>query len=292
MPPAKKVVKKVVKKKVVKKKVQSKINRKKLDKKFQLSYEDKIYFIQMRTVSIIKKYKQAILIIGTPGVGKTKSVLEQIAAFKEDPEFKGTTLHLVTGKIATAREFYKTLHDNNSSDTIIVFDDVDDLLNKQSGAAQLIKAACTEKAIRHIGFKDNEIKKDNKDYKTEINFKSRIIFISNIPESKLEHALYSRLNPYEIDVTPMELFDYIKNNLSTCGSKRVPVKFKQEIIDFLEETDLIADSKHFDFRIWDDLVLMRRSSTMGYKEKPKNGEVIDWQQFVYALMQKGKRKKM
>lgn len=268
------------------KKSMTSIKRKALDKQYELSYENKIYFVRMRVQSIIQGYKTAILILGSSGCGKTEAITDELrTTIKEDEKYKDFTVIEINGKISNAKSFYKILWDNNDSKKIIIFDDVNDLLDRNSKSIDVVRAACGESKIRDVYFTDNEITEDSKPYKSLLKLKSRIIFISNLTEAKLQESLHSRLNPYEIVVTPQEMLNYIKKNLENCKpflQKSIDIKYKQEVINFIEEVELISVCKHFDFRIFSDLVLFRLAS------KTED----DWKPLVYNLMKKGTRKKM
>lgn len=250
---------------------------------YEMDYNAKMDFIRMRVQSVIQGYKNAILIMGSAGIGKTTVILDELnETIKHNDKFQNYNIIEFNGKISQPKSFFKLLSDNNDSKNILLFDDCNDLLDRNSKSVDIVRSACGESKIRDVYFTDSEITPTSKKYKSHLKLRSKIIFISNLTESKLQESLYSRLNPYEIVIEPQELLDYIENNLTVIKPTQVPLGWKKEVIAFIKKENLIKSCKHFDFRIFFDLVLFRAAS------KIEN----DWKTYVYALMQKGIRKKM
>jgi len=241
---------------------------------YRLTFDEKIDFIRMKTQAVLQDYSRSILILGTSGVGKTTAVQDEITStIKEDAKFTGLRFESFTGTIKNAKAFYKILYDNNDKNLILIFDDVNELLKKNSQSVDLMRGALGEERIRKIDYSDSTINGDSK-YKSSLNLSSRIIIISNFSRNKIEPAILSRTNPLEIIVTPEELFDYIKAHLAQCKPRGMPIALKREVIDFIEKEKLIKNVKHFDFRIFKDLCLFRMASKVP----------DDWKKFVYNLM--------
>jgi Cdc6-like AAA superfamily ATPase len=241
---------------------------------YALSFEEKMDFIRMKTQAVLQNYTRSILILGSAGIGKSMSVMDEIAStIKEDPAQNKLSFESFTGTIKNAKAFYKILYDHNHKDLILIFDDVNELLKKSSQSVDLMRGALGEDKIRKITFTDSTINEGSK-YKSTLNLSSRIIVISNMPKSRIEPAIVSRTNPLEIIITPTEIFEYIKNHLPQCKPRGMPVPMKKEIITFIEKEKLIGHVKHFDFRVFKDLCLFRMASKVP----------DDWKKFVYNLM--------
>lgn len=97
----------------------------------------------------IKKVKagtnKSILITGDPGIGKTYTVKQ---------ELKGVNHQFFTGAITSASALYKVLFINNDPDKIIVFDDLDSLLDDRD-CVNMLKGALDSGKETEIAYLSN-----------------------------------------------------------------------------------------------------------------------------------------
>lgn len=91
-----------------------------------------IFALMNDAIEKVKKaINKSIIITGDPGIGKTYTVKEQL---------KGTNHEFFTGTITSASALYKVLFINNDPDKIIVFDDLDSLLDDRD-CVNMLKGA-------------------------------------------------------------------------------------------------------------------------------------------------------
>jgi hypothetical protein len=106
---------------------------------------------------------------------------------------------------STAKGLYRTLFENNKS--IIVFDDCDAVL-KDPVALNLLKGALDSYGKRIISwnadFKDEDLPKS-------FNFEGRVIFISNMPQSKIDQAIRSRSMMIDLSMTLDQKIDRMEH---------------------------------------------------------------------------------
>lgn len=91
------------------------------------------------------KVNKSILLTGDPGIGKTFTVKEQL---------KGTNHQFFTGAITSASALYKVLYINNDPEKIIVFDDLDSLLDDRD-CVNMLKGALDSGKETEISYLSN-----------------------------------------------------------------------------------------------------------------------------------------
>ncbi len=165
-----------------------------------------------RTVKMVAKGVQASAVItGSGGLGKSFTVRKTLvgAGMKEfsytDIPAEGTvTRHntfVVVKGFSTAKGLYRTLFENR--DSVIVFDDCDSVL-KDPVALNLLKGALDSYDVRVISW--NADMRDE-DLPRSFIFNGRVVFISNMAESKVDQAIRSRSAVIDVSMTLDELVD-------------------------------------------------------------------------------------
>lgn len=91
------------------------------------------------------------------------------------------------------------------------------------------KERYNEEIDANIGNPDARIK-----YPSEFIYNGRIIFISNLPESKMDSAVLSRSAKIDMTLTEEEKLLRLESIVDKVGNKSVPLEKKKEIIDFLK----------------------------------------------------------
>jgi hypothetical protein len=148
-----------------------------------------------------KGLQPSLVVTGMAGMGKThivKETLEQLG-LKESYEF----VHF-KGR-ATAAGLYITLYEN--SDKIIVLDDCDSVF-KDDDAINILKGALDSYDTRMISYITSRELKDSylNPVPRNFEFTGKVIFISNISQSKLDDAIKSRSFVQEISMTIDQVF--------------------------------------------------------------------------------------
>ena len=102
---------------------------------------------------------------------------------------------------STAKGLYRTLFENNKS--IIVFDDCDAVL-RDPVALNILKGALDSYGKRIISW--NADMRDD-DLPKSFNFEGRVIFISNMDQSKIDQAIRSRSILVDLSMTASQKID-------------------------------------------------------------------------------------
>lgn len=245
---------------------------KKLEKQFGLDLEAKLSMVEKSLQAVIQGYKVSRLITGTQGIGKTFTIRKELDT-EEIP------YHYVSGGIDDARALYQWLYDHNAKGTIILFDDVNNIL-RQRKSIEILRTAVTNEEERLVTFTDNVItKKGNKIYRPQMKFKSRIIIVTNIPKAKIDKAIVSRTSPIEIIVSKDEIAEYILKNIEEAPPVILSLEKKMEVFNFIKNEITFGMCNQFDFRYFEDACLWRLA-----QDGTDDMEPDQWKDYVYTLL--------
>ena len=214
--------------------------------------------IERLTKMVGRGLQPSLVITGGAGMGKThivKSTLEEMG-LKESYDF----VHF-KGR-ATAAGLFVTLYENN--DKIIVLDDCDSVF-KDDDAVNILKGALDSYDTRKISYISTKSLKDEfgSEVPRHFEFSGRIIFISNINQSKLDEAIRSRSFVADVDLTNDQMFERIEQLMEKMES-RVPSAAKSQALELMKELD-----KEFEIEInLRSFIKAARICAMGF-ENPK-----------------------
>ena len=214
--------------------------------------------IERLTKMVGRGLQPSLVITGGAGMGKThivKSTLEEMG-LKESTDF----VHF-KGR-ATAAGLFVTLYENN--DKIIVLDDCDSVF-KDDDAVNILKGALDSYDTRKISYISTKSLKDEfgSEVPRHFEFSGRIIFISNINQSKLDEAIRSRSFVADVDLTNDQMFERIEQLMEKMES-RVPSAAKAQALELMKELD-----KEFEIEInLRSFIKAARICAMGF-ENPK-----------------------
>jgi hypothetical protein len=173
----------------------------------------------------------SLVITGMAGVGKTHLVKETLKqmGLRESYEFvhfKGRT---------TAAGLYITLYQN--SDKIVIFDDCDSVF-KDEDAVNLLKAALDSYDTRRISYISSKPLKDEygEPLPAHFEFTGKVIFISNINQSKLDAAIRSRSFVSDISMNTTQMFTRMEQLMETMEPS-IPLAAKQQALSIMKELD-------------------------------------------------------
>jgi len=171
----------------------------------------------------------SLVVTGGAGTGKTHLVKQTLSdmGLEESTDF----VHF-KGR-ATPAGLFITLYEN--SDKIIVLDDCDSVF-KDDDAVNILKGALDSYDNRKISYITSKSLKDT--YGAEIprhfEFTGRIIFISNIDQSKLDEAIRSRSFVADIDMTQDQMFTRIEHLMPNMET-RIPIVAKEQALQLMKE---------------------------------------------------------
>jgi DNA replication protein DnaC len=170
----------------------------------------------------------SLVITGMAGVGKTHLVKETLRelGMRESYEF----VHF-KGR-STAAGLFITLYQN--SDKIVVLDDCDSVF-KDPDAVNLLKAALDSYDTRKISYISSKPLKDEfgEPIPAHFEFTGRIIFISNIHQSKLDAAIRSRSFVSDISMNTDQMFQRMEQLMADMEPS-IPLAAKQQALEIMK----------------------------------------------------------
>lgn len=177
---------------------------------------------------IIDKVQPSLLITGSPGIGKTFTVLKQL---KDAGLKKGEDYIHIKGR-STAVAMYTTLYEYNGQ--IIVFDDCDSIFSSSDGV-NVLAGALDSTDIREISWLVGKPIKgtSGREIPKHFEFTGSVIFISNLPQRKIDNKLKSRSFVLEVALTPSDMIKKMRNELDKI-SPEVPMVYKRDALDLIE----------------------------------------------------------
>lgn len=196
--------------------------------------------IELYTIQVARGKSNSLIISGDAGVGKTRTVKDTLESLGM---YKDSDYYFATGTATTAG-LYETLFIHRSK--LIVFDDCDAVF-KEPDSVNLLKGALDTYDVREISkltkgntfdstdMKDADMQMEfetTKKLPNKFEFTGRIIFISNLPESKFDKALLSRALHVDVHLSKQELFDRMREIMrKLCPD--VEQAAKEEALDYL-----------------------------------------------------------
>jgi len=187
---------------------------------------------------VIKGSQPSLLITGSPGVGKTHVVTELLRDSRK--EF----IH-VKGK-STAMGMYSTLYENNGK--IVVFDDCDSVFASDD-TVNILKGALDSYGERNISWISSRPMKTSAGEKipNSFTFTGSVIFISNLPQRKIDDAIKSRSFVIEVALTPEDMLKKMRKELPNVLPS-VPKYLKQTALSFIERISNKTDKLELNMR--------------------------------------------
>jgi hypothetical protein len=213
--------------------------------------------LERLTKMVGRGIQPSLVITGMAGVGKTHLVKETLKqmGLRESYDFE----HF-KGK-ATAAGLYMTLYAN--SDKIVVLDDCDSVF-KDDDAVNILKAALDSYDTRQISYISTRPLKDEfgEPIPTRFEFTGKIIFISNINQSKLDEAIRSRSFVADISMNTEQMFLRMEQLMNTIESK-IPMPAKQQALAIMKALHAKYDGVDINLR---SFIKAARIAAMGFPE--------------------------
>ena len=215
--------------------------------------------LERLTKMVGRGIQPSLVVTGGAGMGKTHLVKQTLADMGLDESsdfvhFKGR---------ATPAGLFITLYEN--SDKIIVLDDCDSVF-KDDDAVNILKGALDSYDSRKISYITSKPLKD--EFGIEVprhfEFTGRIIFISNIEQSKLDEAIRSRSFVADIDMTQDQMFTRIEQLMPKMES-RIPLAAKEQALQLMKELNVEFSGLDINLR---SFIKAARICAMGF-DNPK-----------------------
>ena len=187
--------------------------------------------LERLTKMVGRGVQPSLVITGMAGVGKTHLVKETLKGMglRESHEF----VHF-KGR-ATAAGLFITLYQN--SDKVVILDDCDSVF-KDDDAVNILKAALDSYDTRKISYISSKQLKDEfgDPIPAHFEFTGRIIFISNINQSRLDEAIRSRSFVADISMNTAQMFQRMEQLLPTM-EKSIPLAAKEQALAIMKALD-------------------------------------------------------
>ena len=187
--------------------------------------------LERLTKMVGRGIQPSLVVTGMAGMGKTHIIKQTLTdmGLKESTDF----VHF-KGR-ATAAGLFITLYEND--DKIVILDDCDSVF-KDDDAVNLLKAALDSYDTRRISYISSKPLKDAYDNPVprHFEFTGKIIFISNIDQSKLDEAVKSRSFVSDISMNTTQMFQRMEQLMDKM-EKSIPLTAKQKALAYMKELD-------------------------------------------------------
>ena len=198
--------------------------------------------LERLTKMVGRGIQPSLVITGGAGLGKTYLVKKTLTDMgleeaKQFVHFKGR---------ATAAGLFVTLYEN--SDKIIVLDDCDSVF-KDMDAVNMLKAALDSYDTRKLSYISTKPLKDayGDPVPRHFEFTGKIIFISNISQSKLDEAIKSRSFVSDISMNTKQMFQRI-DDLKTQIETKIPNEVKDKALEIMKGLEKKYDGVEINLR--------------------------------------------
>lgn len=211
-----------------------------------VSINKRFEFLEKFTDMVINGDINALIVTGEGGLGKTftviqrfiKAGLENIRSIEANTELEDDEEpygdYIVFKGNSTAKGLYRALYENRNKN--VIFDDCDSVL-RDPVAQQILKGALDSYDERIISWNAEMRQDDN--LPRYFKFEGRIIFISNMPQHKLDQAIKSRALRVDLSMTTDEKITRMQQILKHVCPE-FDLKLKEAALKFIDEKKDIA----------------------------------------------------
>lgn len=186
-----------------------------------MSWRKKFDKLEKYIKGLVNNMVQSIYLYGTPGSGKSKTVIDTLDS--ENVDYK-----VYKGGVKGTDELVQILY-NNRDNTIMVFDDFDSV-RRNKDQVNILKSALENAPVREITWATKAKRGFN--FPPQFEFSSGVIFISNDP--RLDSALASRSINLEISLNADQMIDKMNATLAEFMPE-VSMNIKKKALDFASE---------------------------------------------------------
>ena len=213
--------------------------------------------LERLTKMVGRGIQPSLVVTGMAGMGKTHIVKETLTDMgliesKDFVHFKGR---------ATAAGLFVTLYEN--SDKIIILDDCDSVF-RDDDAVNILKGALDSYDTRKISYITSKPLKDEygDPLPRHFEFTGRVIFISNISQSKLDEAIRSRSFVADISMNTEQMFLRMEQLIGKMENK-IPMAAKKQALEIMK--DLYSKYEGIDINLR-SFIKAARICAMGFED--------------------------
>lgn len=188
---------------------------------------------------VISGSQPSLMIVGMPGIGKTKIVTDRINEKLPEEGWKA-----VKG-FSTPFGLYQTLFQNRQK--LIVFDDCDSIF-RDPNARNILKAALDSYDKRTVSWvsrstfnadgmtpEEIDVRADEEDrLPNEFEFEGQVIFISNLGKNQIEPAIMSRTMAIDITLKASDVFLRMETIIDKLAPS-IKQSYKRDALDHLKQ---------------------------------------------------------
>lgn len=218
-------------------------------------------FMENLVDMVINKTMNSLIITGEPGTGKTYTVKRRLdaAGLREIDDYT------VVKGFSTPKAMFRTMYENQ--DKLIIFDDCDSVL-KDMTALNILKAGLDSYDKRIVTWNSE---REAEDLPNSFEFKGQIIFISNMPQEKMNPAVMSRSLLVDVSMSKNEKIERMRKLLPELDD-RLEMDAKEECLNLLVEES--ENAVEFNLRTLLKVMTIRRGM----------GNVENWKELAsYAI---------
>jgi hypothetical protein len=214
-----------------------------------LEVATKMMYPAILTLLILRGFIVSAMVFGSAGIGKTYGVMKALSESArvwhktEDQKANMTpedldklldqpapTLVKISGAI-TPKGLYQLMYKHREGN-ILVFDDCDDVLRNPK-MSNILKAGLDSGVDERVI--TWETSRPEEGLPTSFEFKSQIIFISNMTADQVDKAVRSRSADINLVLSPDEAYEHIGNLLQFIDTTRLNEKGEPVIIELPEK---------------------------------------------------------
>lgn len=250
--------------------------------------EERFGFLEELISMVIEGDAKSLIVSGEGGVGKTFTVMnalkrhgkidaneiipniEDLNIKVEDPSTviedkifaqinKPQGDYVVVKGHASPKALYRKLYENRTK--TIIFDDCDSVL-KDSTAISLLKSALDSYEDRWVSWFIEQPFGES-DLPMTFKFNGKIIFISNMPLSKIDEAVKTRCFKVDLSMSKSQRIQRMRNVL-THVLPDSNLEHKKDALDLLEENMHVTND--INFRSLMNLITIRGSDSTNWKK--------------------------
>lgn len=203
----------------------------------EFSVNQRFGFVEKIVKMVAAGVQPSMIITGEGGLGKThvvthtlqKAGLVDVTLLDDEFDISDIRSFKVVKGFSTAKGLFRTLYENRNG--VVVFDDCDSVL-KDPVAVNLLKAALDSYSTRVISW--NSDMRDE-DLPRSFEFEGRVIFISNLPATKLDQAIRSRSMNVDLSMTTAQKIERMGHiMLQPEFMPGVPDQFKRDALALVD----------------------------------------------------------